>query len=87
MTYQPTCYVCGSTEVIPTPHPHSPTCARHNAARGHVVSMRTAPDTGDHLAVCPCGWSAQGPRDGMEGYQAIDALVKAHWRLMCGEAA
>lgn len=87
MTWQPTCYVCGSTEVIPTPTPHSRTCAAHKAARAHTVSMQNAPATGDHLAVCRCGWTAQSPRDGTPGYQVIDGLVKAHWRQICGETA
>ncbi|PAL25508.1 hypothetical protein [Sphingopyxis sp. GW247-27LB] len=86
MTWQPTCYVCGSTEVIPTPNPHSPTCARHKAARAHLISRRNAPVTGDHMALCRCGWSETRPRT-REGHQELDGLVKAHWRQICGESA
>lgn len=81
-----TCYVCDSPDLVECAPPHSPTCAAHVDARNHVVSMRNAPATGDHLALCRCGWSAQKPRT-LEGYREIDALVKAHWRLICGESA
>lgn len=86
MTTPRTCYVCGSVDVVATRVGHSPTCARHKAAWAHIVSMQNEPATGDHLAVCPCGWTAQSPRNGMPGYQAIDAMVKAHWRQICGES-
>lgn len=80
------CYVCASPDLAEGTDLRNPTCAAHVGAHRHVVSMRNAPATGDHLALCRCGWSAQQPRT-LEGYQEIDALVKAHWRLICGEPA
>lgn len=45
----------------------------------HVVSMRTDPNTGDALAVCPCGWSSRHPWS-QQGRQEREAAVFEHWR-------
>jgi len=47
-------------------------------AANHVVSMQIDQQTGDALAVCPCGWTMSAPWT-KAGRLARDRAVLAHW--------
>jgi hypothetical protein len=65
--------------------PRNPVCDGCRPIRDHVVSMRTDPENGDWLAVCPCGWRDRRPRT-PEGLKARDAAVQDHWRAVVATA-
>lgn len=84
-TSAPSCYVCGSAQIADDADLRSPTCTEHRAARDHIVSNRRCGATGDALAVCPCGWTAQRPWGGH--HVIMDELIKAHWRAVSWRTA
>lgn len=88
--WKPTCYVCGTEDIAPDADPRNATCIAHVAARQHLVSMTTEAETADGgliahaVATCQCGHRVRLPWGGH--HEAMNALVHAHWRAVCGEA-
>lgn len=89
MSWKPTCYVCGTDEILPDADLRNPTCAAHAEARKHLVSMTVEAGVGGlvafSVATCRCGHREQMPWGGH--HDAMNAAVKAHWRAVCGETA
>lgn len=72
------CYICGGRRYLD--ERGAPSCeACRPLLAAHVVSMRTDRNTGDALAVCPCGWSMARPWS-IDGRRQLDADVVEHWR-------
>lgn len=53
---------------------------------GHTVSMQTDPETGGHLAKCPCGAEFRAPR-AAGSYSQVERAIEAHWRDVVAAAS
>lgn len=74
------CTICGGRRFLD--EHGAPSCeACQTLLAAHVVSMRTDRNTGDALAVCPCGWSSARPWT-KEGRLQCNADVVDHWRSL-----